>query len=570
MARVSRRTNNVAVQASQTIPPQKVWRAGLYTRLSVIDTRKSIDSETLETQLDLLQNYADKHKDIHIVDTYCDNGTTGTNFDRQSFQCMMEDVRAGKINCIIVKDLSRFGRNFLETGNYLERIFPFMGVRFIAVNDGYDSESTDSGEMLSVALRNLMNDIYAKDISAKTYTAVQTKMKHGEFMGNHAPFGYNKSPEDKHKFVIDEYAAEVVRRIFRLYEDGNNYAEIARILTAENIPSPNHYMYLKGIVHSECYSQNIPWQAQMIRIMLSNQVYIGHMVQGKRTQKLFEDMPHPNYQSEKDLIIVEHTHPAIISDEQFNHVQQIISEKRAARKSNRETLACLGKKESIFNGMIVCEHCGYTMSRKSILNSKRTSVRYYYFCYVSNKNSSACSNGRYIREEKITDIVYQVIRSDMELLTEAEKIISRFRKNDSFNKQRILLINKIEETESKRKRISNLRKVLFEDYIQGIVNKDDFTYMSNTYESEEQLLTVEVERLKDEYTANLECSASDNKWYTAFQKFKVENELSRDMLTSLVEKIYVDSDKSVHVVLKYRDEMKKLFAYAEGMGDDNV
>lgn len=567
MARVSRRTNNVSVQALQTIPPKKVWKAGLYTRLSVIDTRKSIDSETLETQLELLQNYAAEHDDIQVIDTYCDNGATGTNFDRQSFQSMMDDVRSGKIDCIIVKDLSRFGRNFLEVGNYLERIFPFMGVRFIAVNDGYDSESTDSGEMLSVALRNLMNDIYAKDISAKTYAAIHTKMKNGEYIGSYAPYGYDKSPEDKHKFVVDEYAAEVVRRIFRLFEDGYNYAEIARKLTADNIPSPNHYLFLKDINHSKCYSQNIPWQAQQIRSIINNQVYIGHMVQGKRVKKLFENIPHLYHQSSKDWIIVKNTHPAIISEEQFIHVQNMVLERHSARKSNSEIYNLLGKTANIFKRMIICDSCRHNMARRSRLNSERTSVRYEFICYSRSKNTSACSNFGYIREEIISDIVYQVIRSDMELLSEAENIIGRFSKTDSSNKQCTLYAKRIAELEGELKKTSNLRKVLFEDYVQGTINQNDFTYMNPVYESKEQKLTTELEQLKIDYSSVKEHSVKDNKWYTAFRRFKDEKMLSRDMLTALVDKVYINNDKSVQVILKYRDEMKKLFAYKEGEGD---
>ena len=171
MARVSRRTNNVSVQALQTIPPKKVWKAGLYTRLSVIDTRKSIDSETLETQLELLQNYAAEHDDIQVIDTYCDNGATGTNFDRQSFQSMMDDVRSGKIDCIIVKDFSRFGRDYVEIGNYLEQVFPSLGVRFISVNDHYDScQNKDQAAGLEVAFKNVIYDFYSRDTSKKIRT----------------------------------------------------------------------------------------------------------------------------------------------------------------------------------------------------------------------------------------------------------------------------------------------------------------------------------------------------------------------------------------------------------------
>ena len=220
MARVSRRKQ---IAAAQGVPVDelpkaaalRIFRTALYVRLSIMDTRDRKDSESLQTQIDYLCEYIAKHPDLELYDCYRDNGETGTNFERPGFQRMMEDVKAGRVDCIIVKDLSRFGRDFLETGNFLEKVLPFMGVRFISVNDNYDSIRADSGEAMTIALKNLMNDIYAKDISQRVYSALDTKKRSGEFIGNFAAYGYVKSPEDRHKLVVEPEAAEVVKRIFR-------------------------------------------------------------------------------------------------------------------------------------------------------------------------------------------------------------------------------------------------------------------------------------------------------------------------------------------------------------------
>ena len=217
MARVSRRKQ---IAAAQGLPVDelpkaaalRIFRTALYVRLSIMDTRDRKDSESLQTQIDYLCGYIAKHPDLELYDCYRDNGETGTNFERPGFQRMMEDVKAGRVDCIIVKDLSRFGRDFLETGNFLEKVLPFMGVRFISVNDNYDSIRADSGEAMTIALKNLMNDIYAKDISQKVYSALDTKKRSGEFIGNFAAYGYVKSPEDRHKLAVDPDAAKVVQR----------------------------------------------------------------------------------------------------------------------------------------------------------------------------------------------------------------------------------------------------------------------------------------------------------------------------------------------------------------------
>ena len=349
MARVSRRTNKIApVQSAEAI---KIWNTALYGRLSVMETRDRKDSESLETQMELLSNYIRGKAQFHLIGCYRDNGETGTNFQRPDFMRMMEDIRAGKINCIIVKDLSRFGRDFLETGNFLERILPFLGVRFISINDNYDSENADSGDILSVALRNLMNDIYAKDISAKVYSALDTKKRKGEFIGNFAAYGYMKSPEDKHKLIIDEEAAPVVRRIFQMKDDGMGINAIARTLTAEGIPNPSNHRYRQGVIFTERFAENAPWGMQTVKNILLNPVYLGHMVQGKKITKLHENQPQKRM-SPSEWITVENTHPAIIEQTQFDRVQTLLAEKKTEYHDRLGKYDYFGKSENIFKGLV--------------------------------------------------------------------------------------------------------------------------------------------------------------------------------------------------------------------------
>lgn len=366
MARVSRRKQ---IAAAQGVPVDelpkaavlRIFRTALYVRLSIMDTRDRKDSESLQTQIDYLCGYIAKHPDLELYDCYRDNGETGTNFERPGFQRMMEDVKAGRVDCIIVKDLSRFGRDFLETGNFLEKVLPFMGVRFISVNDNYDSIRADSGEAMTIALKNLMNDIYAKDISQKVYSALDTKKRSGEFIGNFAAYGYVKSPEDRHKLAVDPDAAKVVRRIFRMKKDGMSNAAIARTLTAEQIPNPNYHRYLQGIIFAKRFSENAPWQTQTVKHILENPVYLGHMAQGKKITKLHAGQKQKTMPS-SEWIIVPNTHEAIIEQELFDAVQAILKAKHEEYHSRLGKYAHFDI-ENIFEGLVACACCQHNMTR---------------------------------------------------------------------------------------------------------------------------------------------------------------------------------------------------------------
>lgn len=567
MARVSRRTNKIA--AAQTAVKTKVWKTALYGRLSIMDTRDKKDSESLETQMELLTNFIRGKEQFSLVECYRDNGETGTNFQRPGFMRMMDDVRAGRIDCIIVKDLSRFGRDFLETGNFLERILPFLGVRFISVNDGYDSESAGSGDILSVALKNLMNDIYAKDISAKVYSALDTKKRKGEFIGNFAAYGYMKSPEDKHRLIIDEEAAEVVRRIFQMKDDGAGTTAIARTLTAEGVPNPSNHRYRQGVVYTERFAENAPWGNQSVKNILMNPVYLGHMVQGKKITKLHENQPQKRM-SPDEWIIVENTHPAIIEQTQFDRVQTLLAEKKTEYHDRLGKYDHLGKSENIFRGLVACGSCGKNMVRYKEVYNKGRNIAYLFICPLHSMHPAECGNAGGLHEEKLKEIVFDVLRSQTELLVKAEEIIERVRKSSGFRERRTELAEKIAAAEERRKKIKANRMTLFENYINQVVSKADFEYFTASYDAEDQNLAAELTVMNGELSVLPEHTAKDNKWYAAYYKFKDRKELSRLMLAELVDIIYIDGDKSVRVALKYQDEMKKLFDFAKEGENGNV
>jgi DNA invertase Pin-like site-specific DNA recombinase len=328
MARISKKVaKNTAVIKESCIKEEKIYKTAIYARISVEDS--NTDDGTIENQILLVRKYIESKPYLKLCDTYIDNGYTGTNFDRESFHNLMEAIKHGKIDCIAVKDLSRFGRDYIETGNYLEKVFPFLGVRFISVNDNYDSHNPvqNCGDInssnLAVILKNLINDIYSKDISKKCRTALETKQRKGEFIGSNAPYGYMKSPADKHKLVIDNETAPIVRDIFQWRIDGMSYKAIIRKLEELRILSPSNYLYSKGMLCHEKYAKKIMWHEKAIRDMLSNPVYIGHMAQGKEKSRFEHGLKSQRLPQDK-WIIVENTHEALVSRDIFIEYTGII------------------------------------------------------------------------------------------------------------------------------------------------------------------------------------------------------------------------------------------------------
>lgn len=360
MARVSRKAAIMQADMETTVSaPERIYQTAVYARLSVEDNNRAGDRESITMQRYMLEKFVSAQEDMRLCGIFCDNGETGTNFNRPNFERLMGEIRSRRIDCIIVRDLSRFGRNYVETGYYLEKIFPFLGVRFVAVNDSYDSAKDNGGNELILSLKNLVNDLYAKDISQKINSALSTKQRNGEFIGAFPPYGYLKSPEDKHKLVIDPETAPIVREIFRWKLEGLGMIQIARRLNEREVSCPAMYQYLHGYKKKPPTGTGSIWQGQTIKMMTGNPVYAGHMAQGKTKKSLSDGQP-TTVISKENWIIVQNTHEAIVGQDTFDRVQAI--------KEQRYEECCLrrGKyptTENIFKGMLICGDCGTKMAR---------------------------------------------------------------------------------------------------------------------------------------------------------------------------------------------------------------
>lgn len=547
MARTSRKIENTL--SKNTVMPVK---AALYVRLSNEDNGgKGTDS--IHNQLELLLNFAEGIEDIEIVETYTDNGRTGTDFDRPEWERMLQDIKEQKVNCIIVKDLSRFARNYLEAGDYLEKIFPFLGVRFIAVNDQFDSEGKIFKEKdLITEVKNIANDYYSKDISKKIMASFHTKKGQGQFIGSMAPYGYILQ---ENRFVIDEPAAAVVRRIFSMRMQGKSFYEIAKVLNQEEIPSPSRYAGERGVKkYKGC--AHILWQPQAVSRILYNRVYVGDLVQGKYNRSIYSKEKQGK-RKEEVWEIDKDAHPAIVDRESFDRIQKI-------REKNRKTWQDKQGEtgyENILEGILVCGICHHVLRRNK--DVRKGKAQYYFYCGFAYNYSQVKCDTSSIADYKIFDTVFQQIKLQIDLAVEAKAVIEQMKKLGHFALK--LKRKKQERAQAKEElgRYIYLKTNIYEDMKQGILTKEEFLMAKEKYALRIAELEEELNKKEKELADFEQCMNGSNRWMKTFLHFQGAEELTRDMAVELLEKVEMFGDKRVHIKFRFRNEYDYLMSQIE-------
>ncbi len=366
----------------KNLTDNRIYRADAYLRLSKEDGDK-VESDSIANQRDLIRHFLADKPDIQLVDEQIDDGYSGATFDRPSFQKMMEDVKSGKINCIIVKDLSRFGRNFVEAGRYIDQIFPEYGVRFIAINDNFDSaKGRSQSDNVLLPFLNLVNDAFCRDISIKVRSQLEVKRKKGDFVGSFAVYGYLKDPDNRHKLIVDEFAANVVRDIFKWKIDGLSQQRIADRLNELGILSPMEYKKNCGMAYRTGFqvSTKAKWTAVAVGRILRNEFYIGTLVQGKRTtpnHKVKKTIEKPN----NEWVRIENNHEPIVTIEEFSAVGRLLlQDTRVAPDQNTV---------SLFSGLIFCGDCGQNMVKNGVCKAGKTTATICAVPIVQKKDAAA-------------------------------------------------------------------------------------------------------------------------------------------------------------------------------------
>lgn len=537
----------------------KIWSVALYIRLSQEDADNGTEkqeSNSVTSQKTLLNEFIEEHDDLIIYDTYIDDGFTGTDFNRPSFQRLLEDMRNGNINCVIVKDLSRLGRNYIEVGNYIEQVFPLFNIRFIAINDSVDSfKNPASTNTILVPFKNLINDEYCRDTSIKIRTSLNGKKKKGEFIGAFPSYGYIKDPKDKHKLIIDESVANIIRKIFDWnVNEGLGKIAICHRLNDLGVLNPTGHKKLELGQNYNNYGiqdNTYTWTPSTVRNILNNEVYIGNTVQGKRKTKSYK-VHKVEHVPKEEWIRVENTHEAIIDKEIFEKAQELY--KRDTKVSQRTN------KLSIWAGFLKCVDCGRAMNKKSSTN-KSGSKYEYYICSTYRKKSNNLCTKHSIKVENLEKAVLQAINLHIDLLIDIEEIVKQI--NDvGANSSRPKQINEMIITkQSEISKISNFKRTLYEDWKNEDITREEYLEYKQKYENDIERLKQNIERLKNEKQKYESQSISSNEWLEKFKEKKGITELSRDIMMELIDCIYVKENGDITIKFKFEDELKRCLEY---------
>lgn len=564
MARKSRKIGFVNVGKTAAAEPVKeekpVFRAGLYARLS-LESEANKERGTIENQMELLKKFVEGADDIVVEHEYMDVSTTGTNFERSGFEEMMRDIRDGRINCVIVKDLSRLGRNYVEAGNYVERVFPFFEVRFIAVTDGYDSSR--EGADLSVCMANIFNEFYSRDLAKKIRASYRSHWKKGSNVCGNLAYGLMSDPMDKHHIIADPDSAPVVVRIFEMFvNEKMGYAQIAQTLNDEGVIGPKAYKDFKRTKElPEDY--NPEWRGGTVSRMLCNPYYAGDSRHNEHGRDGFAEKKQWR-EPEENWIIVEDTHEPIVSRVLYLKAQERLKEihKNSPKygKKNEGELAC----RNFYKKKIVCSDCGSTMYL--IKNPSGTTD----FVCGGHQTKKVCSR-KSVSESAVNDEVLRVIRAHMNVYVDSMEMLRRMNRKAESMKKYDVLTKEIRKLHHDMEKLSAHRQQLYEDYAERLIDAEQYASFADkdaAAETELRKRINEVTEYQKKYDRNY---CADVDWEAAIEKYRNIRLLTKKMVDAFVEKIEIFSAGKMTVHLLYDDMLEELVAYtkereAEGHG----
>jgi len=500
------------------------YTAACYCRLSR-DYVQDGTSVSIETQKKILEDYC-KSNDFNVFDFYCDDGFTGTNFERPNFKRMMSDLNNGAVNMVVVKDLSRLGRNYIETGRLIEETFPENGIRFIAVGDDVDTERENLDLDLMLPMKNIFNQYYPADCSRKTRQAFKTKALRGEFIGSTAPYGYKKSVDDKHVLEIDNATAPTIKWIFEMVAyHGYGYNKIARVLSKKKVLTPTAY---QAELNGKNYSKDpYDWNLATVRKMLENQVYLGHTINGKKRKISFKSK-RVILQPESKWIMVENTHEPIISQQLWNDAhKRLDSRKRTSKTGN----------VNIFAGILKCDTCGCALGVANTSSRKN-----YYSCNTyKRKGKEACSI-HYILKDDLYDIVLADIQKKLKVVKLNEddfikRVLKKLGSTDNHQKERVL--EEISALEIRIKSLDNKFDRLYEDRLDGFISDKRFKEMSSKCEDEQQKLSTRLDELKEHLNQQTEMKVNVSSFVETIKQYTDVKVLDKELLNRLIDKIVI-------------------------------
>lgn len=528
----------------------KSFRVGLYIRLSREDGDKE-ESSSVTNQREMLKRYVSEQENFFIVKEYVDDGYTGTNFDRPGFKQMIEDIEAGIIDTVITKDLSRLGRERLGVGHYTEIYFPEHNVRYIALLDNIDTY-IDSGMNDMAPFKGVINDMYVRDISKKIRSSLIERKKAGNFLGVTAPYGYQKDPNNKFHLIINEKEAEVVKRVFRLYLEGNGLTRIAQILTKDGIPVPGESRDIGKTRRTALYSS---WKQTTIRRILDNRVYLGELVQFKRRKINYKSKRRINV-PEEERYICKGTHEAIIDEEDFNTIQNILKKNKSFKGTRHDYL---------FKGLLCCAECGarLNITYSNYALKRYGEYRYTTICYsysrlysdICTRHSNSIPELEEVLIKHIKEVCSRYINENLQ-----DELISMAKKQKQFELKQITNEKKLETLEQKISDIGLYIKNLYMDKVKGVVSENDYVSLVADFtkdrdnlikEKEELIKIINNQKPQIDETAKIEKLAKE---FLSLEK------PTKQLLNELIEKITISENKKINIYFKFNElnEMKEI------------
>ena len=533
-----------------------LYHVAIYARLSVEDNGKNSDS--IESQIEYLESFIANEPSMRKAAVFIDNGYTGTNFMRPEFQRMIDEARAGRINCVVVKDLSRLGRNYVETGEFLEKVCPFLGLRFISVNDNYDSEAISNNSHLAASLSNIINDFYAKDISRKVFSALRTKMENGEYIGAWEKYGYLKDPDNKNRLIVNPETAPIVQQIYLWRSEGMSYLGINKRLNEMGILSPGQYKADRGIVtNNNQKKRTILWNKHIVTDILGDITYIGHMAQRKTTQCLYADIPYSRV-DEEDWVIAHNTHEPIISRKLFDKVQEINRASAERARANSGKYDHLPKEKNIYGAKLVCANCGARMKLLRSFSTKKDKVYFSFACPTHDEHGDLGCTCKRKRKADMDEAVFHAIRTQMNVFMDSASVIrSLLAQKQTLNKS-VPRKKSRNALNSKLKNLKSSVSALYVDMKDGLLNEEEYLLQKEKYQAQ----IAELEHTLDE----LDCNKAETEeqligtknWAAIVAEHSEATELTEGMLSACVERIQVHSDGFLEITFNYKQEFEEL------------
>lgn len=518
----------------------KKWKLGTYQRRS-FDDGETEESNTIVNQKKIIEDYLKDKKDITVYKEYSDDGFTGTDFYRPGFQKMMEDITKGKINGVIVKDLSRIGRNYIEVGDFIDEVVPKYNLRLIAINDNIDSYlNPECMNNIDIPIRNLMNENYAKDASKKMRSSLIASKKSGNFIGNIAPYGYLKDPDDYHKLIIDKEVADIIKYIFSQVLEGKSKTEIAEILNRKHILTPSKYLNSK--YNKKVVIENNQWTTHKLDRILQNKVYKGTLEQNKASRvshKIHNKVVVP----EIDRVIFDNAHKPLIRPEIYDQVQKILY--------NRNLRINKDGKLKKYNGYLKCSECSSNMYRN--LNKKNGKERYYYYCGAYQKKKQC--NKHFIYEDEIDETILKIVNKYIELLLNLKDRI-----NDIIDYSEIEYNNEINNIrkEELNVEINNYKKKINDlliDYKSEFITKDDYEEFKEKYLYELNKLNLEKDKL------NAKNNKNNLLWLEQFKEKEKFEKVDRKLVINFIDEIRIGNNKEIEIDLKFKNQYNEALDY---------